>query len=93
MDREVKKWPMYYGGVKQVYPNIKPGVGFFSKAVTVGSLIFLAGFAGRTLETGDVPSDDFKEQMLVCLDKVKGALREVGGLLPIAASAIGRYWR
>jgi len=81
MDWEVKKCPMYYGGVRQVYPNIKPGIGFFSKAVAVGNLIFLAGFAGRTLETGDVPSGDFEEQMLVCLDKVKGALEEAGSSL------------
>lgn len=78
MDWEVKKYPMYYGGVKQVYPNIKPGSPFFSKAISVGNLVFLAGMAGRTIETGDVPSDNFEEQMLVCLDKVKGAMEEAG---------------
>jgi len=67
--------------VKQVYPNIEPGSPFFSKAVSVGNLIFLAGFAGRTLETGDVPSGDFEEQMLVALDKVRGALEEAGSSL------------
>ncbi|MFC1860936.1 Rid family hydrolase [Chloroflexota bacterium] len=76
MDWKMKKYPMYYGGVKQVYPNIKPGSPFFSKSVVVGNLIFLSGSAGRSLDTGDVPSDNFEEQMLVSLDKIKIALEE-----------------
>lgn len=81
MDWTVKRYPMYYGGVKQVYPNIAPGSPIFSRSVAVGNLILLSGAAGRTLETGDVPSDDFEEQMLVCLDKIKLALEEAGSSL------------
>ncbi len=81
MDWAVKRYPMYYGGVKQVYPNVEPGNPIFSRSVKVGNLILLSGAAGRTLETGDVPSDDFVEQMLVCLDKIKLALEEAGSSL------------
>ena len=44
----------------------------------VGDLVFLSGMSGRTMETGDVSSDDVKEQMLVALDKVRAALDEAG---------------
>ncbi len=81
MDWEVKRYPMYYGGVKQVYPNVKPGAPIFSKSAVVGNLIILSGSAGRTLETGDVPSDKFEDQMLVSLNKIKLAVEEAGSSL------------
>ena len=70
--------PMKYGGVKQVYPNLPPGRGMFSKFVTVGNLVFCSGCAGRTLETGDVPSDKLEDQLNVALDKVRLAMEEAG---------------
>jgi len=48
MGWELKKYPMYYGGVKQTYPNIKPGMSFLSKSAIVGNIIFLSGLDGRT---------------------------------------------
>jgi len=81
MDWTMKKRPMYYGGVQQTYPNVQPGAPFFSRSVIVGNLIFLSGAGGRTLETGDVPSDNFEEQMFVCLDKIKLALEDAGSSL------------
>ena len=81
MDWALRKYPMYYGGVKQVHPNIKPGMPFFSKSAAAGNLLFLSGSAGRTLETGDVPSGIFEEQMLVALNKIKLALEEAGSSL------------
>ena len=63
-----KTYPLYYGGQKQK----------FARWVVVGDLVFLSGMSGRTMETGDVSSDDVKEQMLVALDKVRGALDEAG---------------
>jgi len=78
MDWEMKKYPMYYGGVKQTYPNIKPGTSFFSKSAIIGNIIFLSSFDGRSLETGDVTSNKFEEQMVVCLDNIRLALEEAG---------------
>ena len=63
-----KTYPLYYGGQKQK----------FARCVVVGDLVFLSGMSGRTMETGDVSSDYVKEQMLVALDKVRGALNEAG---------------
>ena len=63
-----KTYPLYYAGQKQK----------FARSVVVGDLIFLSGSSGRTMETGEVSSDDVKEQMIVALDKIRGALEEAG---------------
>ena len=78
MDWNLKKYPMYYGGVKQTYPKVKPGVPFLSKSAVVGNIIFLSGSVGRSSETGKVTSDKFEEQLIVCLDNVRLALEEAG---------------
>ena len=61
-----KTYPLYYGGQKQK----------FARSVVVGDLVFLSGSSGRTMETGDVSSDNVKEQMIVALDKIRAALEE-----------------
>ena len=60
-----------YGGKKQR----------FARSVVVGDLVFLSGSSGRTMETGEVSSDDPGEQTRVALDKVKLALEEAGSSL------------
>ena len=63
-----KTYRLVYGGKKQR----------FARSVVVGDLVFLSGSSGRTMETGEVSSDNVKEQMIVALDKIKGALEEAG---------------
>lgn len=63
-----KTYPLYYAGQKQK----------FARSVVGGDLVFLSGSSGRTMETGDVSSDDVKEQMIVALDKIRAALEECG---------------
>lgn len=64
---------------KKTYPQIYAGKKMhFARAVVVGDLIFLSGNSGRTLETGDVSSDNVRDQMVVALDKIRLALEEVG---------------
>lgn len=63
-----KTYPLIYAGKKQR----------FARSVVVGNLVFLSGSSGRTIETGEVSSDSVKEQMIVALDKIRGALEEVG---------------
>ena len=63
-----KTYPMVYGGQKQK----------LARSVVVGDLVFLSGSSGRTMETGDVSSDDVKDQMIVALDKIRAALAECG---------------
>lgn len=50
----------------------------FARSVVAGDFVFLSGSSGRTMETGEVSSDDVREQVLVALDKVRGALNEAG---------------
>lgn len=78
MGWELKKYPMYRGGVKQTYPNIKPGTSFLSESAIVGNIVFLSSFDGRSSETGDVSSIKFEEQMVVCLDNIRLALEKAG---------------
>jgi 2-iminobutanoate/2-iminopropanoate deaminase len=49
-----------------------------ASSVVVGDLVFLSGMSGRTMETGDVSSNDVKAQLLVALDKIRAALDECG---------------
>jgi 2-iminobutanoate/2-iminopropanoate deaminase len=63
-----KTYPLYYAGKKMP----------FARSVVVGGLVFLSGSSGRTMETGDVSSDDIREQMIVALDKIRAALEECG---------------
>jgi 2-iminobutanoate/2-iminopropanoate deaminase len=78
---DLKKYPMYIGGVKQAYPDIKPGMSFLSKSVTVGNLVFLSGFNGIDLETGYLSSGRFEDQIICCLNNIKVALEEAGSSL------------
>ena|SRR5664280_2250776 len=66
-----KTYPLVYGGQKQK----------FARSVVVGDLVFLSGSSGRTMETGDVSSDDVKDQMIVALDKIRAALAECGSAM------------
>ncbi len=61
-------YPLVYAGKQQR----------FARCVVVGDLIFVSGSSGRTKETGEVASDDTKEQMIVALDKIRATLQEVG---------------
>lgn len=78
MLRELKRYPTYCGGVKQTYPHITSGMPFSSKAVLVGNIVFLNSFDGRSLETGEVTSNKFKDQLIVCLDNIRLTLEETG---------------
>jgi 2-iminobutanoate/2-iminopropanoate deaminase len=74
-----KTYPLSYAGKKQR----------FARSVVAGGFIFLSGSSGRTLETGEVSSNDVAEQTRVALDKIRLALKEAGsGLEHIAKMTI-----
>jgi enamine deaminase RidA (YjgF/YER057c/UK114 family) len=50
----------------------------FARSVVAGDFVFLSGSSGRTLETGEVSSDDVRDQTQVALDKIRLALAEAG---------------
>jgi enamine deaminase RidA (YjgF/YER057c/UK114 family) len=78
---EMKKHPLLYGGVKQVYPNILPGMPFMSESVVVGNLVFLSAMSGEDPGTGMIETGSFEEQWKVALDKVSAAMDRVGSSL------------
>jgi len=78
MSSEVKHYPFYIGGVKQVYPNVHPGIPKYASAVVVDNLVFLSGMTAQDTKTGACLTDAVADQMVVCLDKVRAALEEVG---------------
>ncbi len=71
MNQKKKTYLLEYDGKKQR----------FARSVVAGDFIFLSGSSGRTIETGEVSSDDPWEQTQVALDKVKMALEETGSSL------------
>lgn len=74
----IKHYPMYYGGVKQVYPDVPAGSPIYARSVVVDNLIFLSGMAGEDIETGKVTSNVLEEQLMVALDKIRMAMEEAG---------------
>lgn len=78
---EAKKYPAFYGGIKQAYPHVTPGQPMFSRSAVVGNLIFCSGLNGRSLASGEIETDSFEEQMIIALDKVKMNMEEAGGTL------------
>jgi 2-iminobutanoate/2-iminopropanoate deaminase len=63
-----KVYPLHYAGKKQR----------FARSVVAGGFVFLSGSSGRTIETGEVSSNDVVEQTKVALDKIRLALEESG---------------
>jgi len=40
---------LYYGGVRQAYPELEPGMNSMSRSVIYGNIIFLSSLDGRAL--------------------------------------------
>ena len=81
MSWEAKKFPAYYCGVKQTYPNLIHGDISHSRSAVVGNLIFLSGLNGRDLFTGKVETNILEEQMVIALDKLRLAMEQAGSSL------------
>ena len=78
MAQKVIHYPEYWGGKKLAHPFVPPEQGKFSRSVVVGNLIFVSGCQGANDETMKVETDDFREQMIIALNKVKTAMEEAG---------------
>ena len=63
---------------KKLYPSRYPVKVRFSRSAVVNDYVFVSGCSGQTLETFHASSSDVKEQTEVALDKIRGALEEVG---------------
>jgi enamine deaminase RidA (YjgF/YER057c/UK114 family) len=78
MSGKVKNYPFYIGGVKQVYPNVHPGTPKYAAAVVVDNLVLVSGMTAQETDTGACLTGTVAEQTVVCLDKVRAVLEEVG---------------
>ena len=85
MSQRVKYYPFYIAGVKQVYPNVHPGTPKYASAVVVDNLVFLSGMTAQDTKTGACLTDTIADQMIVCLDKARAALEEVGSSMGISS--------
>ncbi len=65
---EVKHYPFYIGGVKQVYPNVHPGTPKYASTMVVDNLVFLSGMTAQDTETGACLTDIMADQMRVALE-------------------------
>jgi 2-iminobutanoate/2-iminopropanoate deaminase len=54
----------------------------------VGNLVFLSGMTAQDTKTGACLTDTISQQMIVCLDKVKAALEEVGSSMENIAKTL-----
>lgn len=78
MDWSVKYYPMQYGGVKQVYPNIPAGSPIYAQSVVLGNLVFLSSMNPRDPKTGKVTAKTLEDQIFVVLEKMRLAMEAAG---------------
>lgn len=76
MEFSLKRYPAYFGGIRQSYPHIERGSAFNSRSVVVGNLIFLSMVSARSIESGKVEAKTLKEQVFSALDNIKAAMEE-----------------
>jgi len=75
---EVKFYPEVWAGKKLAYPYVAPEHPKFAKSAVVDNLVFVSGCEALNPETVTTETSDFEEQTIICLDKIKMALGEVG---------------
>lgn len=77
----IKKLPLLYKGIKQVYPHIEQGMNYMSSAAIFDNLMFLSGLDGRSLESGNIVSETVEGQMETCMDNIRSVIEESGSSL------------
>ncbi len=75
---ELRKYPMFYRGMKTIYPYFPAGAPHYSKSVVTGNLIFCSGTTGRTPETREIFARTMQEHMEVALGRLKNTMDEAG---------------
>ena len=75
---ELTFYPEIWAGKKLAYPHVPVEHPKFAKSAVMGNLVFVSGCEALNPETVRTETDDFEEQTIICLDKIKMALEEVG---------------
>ncbi|MBW1800747.1 MAG: hypothetical protein JRJ85_08450 [Deltaproteobacteria bacterium] len=78
MDWEVKYYPEFWDGKKLAYPHVPKESPKFARSMIVGNLIFISGCTGQDTITNGPTADNFEDQMIMALRKVKMAMEEAG---------------
>ena len=78
MDWEVKYYPEFWDGKKLAYPHVPKESPKFARSMLVGNLIFISGCTGQDTITGQPTAENFEDQMIMALRKVKMAMEEAG---------------
>jgi 2-iminobutanoate/2-iminopropanoate deaminase len=78
MNWKLTYYPEFWVGKKLAYPHVPKEFPKFARMITVGNLIFVSGSTGQDTLTGKPTADNFEDQMIMALDKVKMAMEEAG---------------
>lgn len=78
MKYKVKHYSEFSSDKKFAYPNINAMPVKSSKCVVVGNLVFVSGTSEQKILGGKSISTKFEDQMILTLDKIKGAMEESG---------------
>ena len=81
MNWEVKYFSEFWDGKKLAYPHVPKESPKFARSMQVGNLVFISGCTGQDTITGQPTSENFEDQMIMALRKVKMAMEEVGSSL------------
>ncbi|MFC1910417.1 Rid family hydrolase [Chloroflexota bacterium] len=86
LDRNVPGWetkfyPDFWGGKKLAYPHVSKEHPKFARTEVVGNMVIVSGCEALNQETLKTETMDIKEQTLICLEKVKGGMEEIGSSL------------
>lgn len=81
MNWEVKYYPEYWAGKRLAYPHVPKESPKFARSIVVGNLIFVSGCTGQDTIGGRPTADNFEDQMIMAMDKVKMAMEEAGSSL------------
>lgn len=81
MDWKLKYFPDFWDGKRLAYPHVPKESPKFARSMLVGNLIFISGCTGQDTITGQPTAENFEDQMIMALRKVKLAMEEAGSSL------------
>jgi 2-iminobutanoate/2-iminopropanoate deaminase len=72
-------YPEYWGGKRLAYPHVPKEHPKFARIEVVGNLVIVSGCEALNHDTLKVETSDFKEQAMICLEKIRAGMAETGG--------------
>jgi len=75
---ETKYYPEFWGGKRLAYPHVPKEHPKFARTEVVGNMVIVSGCESLNQETLRTETQDIREQTIICLEKIKGGMEEVG---------------